>query len=821
MTDRSSYLDAPGGADTPAAGQVPFVPRGGPLEQPPLGNSGPTLGLGSAALRAILLLTLLLQAFTWMGLEGYQLADSVEYMERAYAFVRAEDVIDAHTIRSFGFSALLVPFFWVAEMIGVEDYTTLVWIVRLFQMTIGLALVVVSARIGERLGGRITGLFAALIVGSNPVFLQFSVSPLADVAGSLGVALTLNAILARRPGFKGGLGVGLFMGLALLMAYKTAPISAVLVGMVVLRDRRKSLPPLTGMVVGIGLCVALQLGLDRLVYGQWGASFVAYFGENVVGITSRVLTLSGLGDLGGRLYIWYYEIEGVSDFAARPENLRQIQPAGWYLTHLTEMLSWPILAGLTLGLVRGLRRATWASSLLIAATVAHVFLLHQKGSKEFRLWLPLLATLGPLAGWGFAWVWGRRGERSGLRPTLVVGALVVSVVLASQVQLERNTRKHSGYWRALDYIEARVAEQRAADPDLPKARLASAYHWTVFLRTSSDIELTKLRHQIDGWAKFGDPQRNAVYPVLRDQDWFIVHQPILSNPGHQDLAYAVNAWYEVEAMFWDRETFEDLGPIYVMRRRQEGPARADQRTLFDVRKEVSPEDALALSRELGFSEPVRMIKKIHGEEMWMLGFTYEELPGDGHGWLTTWWYNKRKCLADYTFIERLTTFDERNSWQNNHAPIWGVQPTSQWAAGTLVRESWPVVAAREPYNWQERYRPMGGPYRRGDYMPAYLWIDVATFYWRCNHCGQESGAEHGCGGVQRDPDTDRSKTVSGRLERARWGARQPLRVGPMAGATRSEEGWRWSPDDLVLAGRFFLPVHATARVPDDGRPVPD
>ena len=204
----------------------------------------------------------------------------------------------------------------------------------------------------------------------------------------------------------------------------------------------------------------------------------------------------------------------------------------------------------------------------------------------------------------------------------------------------------------------------------------------------------------------------------------------------------------------------------------------------------------------------------------MLGFTYETLPGDDFGWLTTYWYAEKANLADYAFLERLSTYDERRSWQNEHA-VWGVHPTSTWGAGTMVREGWPVVAAEEPYKWDEPFRPMGGAYRRGDYMPAHLWIDVVTFYWRCLHCGEEFGDGHECLGVARDPEVDRGKRVSGRLERARFGDERPLRVGPMQGATSSEEGWRWSEDDFALVGRFFLPVHQGAAVPDDGSPIPD
>ena len=60
--------------------------------------------------RFLLLLVLWLQLWTWNGTEGYQLADSVEFMERARTFVHARDG-RLTAIRPFGFSTVLVPFY--------------------------------------------------------------------------------------------------------------------------------------------------------------------------------------------------------------------------------------------------------------------------------------------------------------------------------------------------------------------------------------------------------------------------------------------------------------------------------------------------------------------------------------------------------------------------------------------------------------------------------------------------------------------------------------------------------------------------------------
>ena len=124
-----SYLDeqAEPAAPTPAADErVRFVSRSAPAgtdQAPPLldADGRPLPGLGDRALQLLLLFVLTLLAYSWWMLEGYQIADSVEYMERAQLLLRGEDVLDPTSNRSFGFSTLLLPFFAVANWLGVES----------------------------------------------------------------------------------------------------------------------------------------------------------------------------------------------------------------------------------------------------------------------------------------------------------------------------------------------------------------------------------------------------------------------------------------------------------------------------------------------------------------------------------------------------------------------------------------------------------------------------------------------------------------------------------------------------------------------------
>jgi hypothetical protein len=113
--------------------------------------------------------------------------------------------------------------------------------------------------------------------------------------------------------------------------------------------------------------------------------------------------------------------------------------------------------------------------------------------------------------------------------------------------------------------------------------------------------------------------------------------------------------------------------------------------------------------------------------------------------------------------------------------------------GTVVREGHLLVASADAFYADRPYLPLGGAYRRGDTIPARLWIAVLD------------GPEGKGGGKQlvvRERGTDAAPRE--RLDpKTLWNA----------------DGWRFSPNGLVLVGGLFLPVHAWARVPDDGRPL--
>ena len=347
-------------------------------------------------------------------------------------------------------------------------------------------------------------------------------------------------------------------------------------------------------------------------------------------------------------------------------------------------------------------------------------------------------------------------------------------------------------WRE-DKRPAECVRERGAallEPEAPQVKVASAYHWAVYLQESPDLELVKLPHHMDYWLKYDEGQKRETLNAIAEMDWFITHLAVLSN--HPDVMHAVNRDFAVHAMLWDHRMFEDIGPVFVLQKRT---GAAGERTFFEVFEDEDPE---AYRRRHHLPPATRFVRRLvlesgeHVERITLLGWELEQLPGDGHSWMTYHWYCENPVIADYTIVPRLTAHDGRNSWQDNHAPAYGVYRTPSWKPGWIVRESWPVVAAVAPYDWQSPYRPIGGEYRRGELVPVDLWMGLATY-----------GADG---------------AVTGRMLTAGADG-APIREGELAGALRTPDGTVFSKDDLVRVGRLLMPVHPTARVPDDGEPL--
>lgn len=817
-TENARYLTGQEAED----GRVPFRSRAALApEVPPnadLDADGkPLPRLADFDLRLVLVLALLMQSLSWWILGGYQLADSIEYVENAQALVHGQDVIDSHSIRSYFFPALLAPVLWLSDVLQIQDERPVFAFFRMLQMLLGLGLVRVTARLGARIGGRGAGLAAALFVAANPVFLQYSVSPIADIAAAVCVALGVEILIAgkRRQWL-----AGVWLGIAIMCAYKTLPLVGA-VGLVqLLRAWRQPQyrRPWLGLLLGVCLMLVLQSLLDWATYGRVGYSLQRYFFQNFGPILAKPFYKLGIMSIAKPLYAL------AGDFSAQGGLIiRGKFPPHWYVTQVHQFYVGPLVVLLLLGFGRAWRRPSWRVWLPLAVSALYVAILSTKGTKDYRLWLPVLGILTPIVGMGWSVLWGAKGVGMG-RKLLAMACLVVAVGMGLHKLQDRNTRQFSGYWEAIDWLNAKAAARLAENPDAEPMRVASAYHWAVFMREGPGIAVTKLPHQLDGWQHLSAADRRADLFALLEQDWLILHEPVLRNPDHEDLLRVVGRHYVVEALLWDRDSYEDLGPILILRRERDGERNPHSRTLYDVTLGADLDAVEQYSKRRGFETPMRLVRSELGEDIWCLGFEYETLPPHGHGWITYHFYNAgERPQADYLIIDRLTTFDQRNSWQNNHPPAWGVHPTNSWEPGSIVRESSIVVACAEPYKWRSPYLPMGGAYRRGDLIPTHLWLDFITQYWRCNACAEPLNSPACCPDIGERPTEQAAeratKEISGRLERARFGAPGPLRRGPLEGILRSPEGWRFSQDDLNRWGSFFMPVHEDAKALDDGRPI--
>lgn len=745
---------------------------------------------GDRALGALLLLTLALQALAWSQLEGYQLGDSVEYMERARAHAAGERQPAEGLVRSFGFSGLLVPFFWVVDVLGLEDPRGVVPAIRAFQMALGLALVLIVTRIGTRLGGRAAGLGAGFVLAVNPVFLQYSVSPISGIAAALCMALAVLAVLG--PGARRGLAGGLALGAGLLMAYQTIPIALTLIALVLVRNRRTDARQSAGLLLGYGLGILGQIGLDEWVYGSWGVTLGNYLLEN--GGTRAALLLHRLGaeDLARRVY------ERATPIEVDGGAVGSLQPPFYYLLELQRLLVLPVAALTFLGLLLAARRPRWSTSMLALALFVNALVLSSKGAKSFRLWLPLLPLIAPLAGMGVALVLGGTGARArGVRRVALGAALVMALVLGVHTLREVNMRRHGVYWRAIAHVDARAAQQaaRPGDPPAPRPRIASAYHWAVFLRESPQVDLVKLPAHLDRWKSLAPELRVQVLAALSQVDWLLLHRPILEQ--ERGLFEAIARGFEVVAAFWSPETSPELGPVLVLRR---GGADPDGRPLMRTAAGVDPEAWRAeqgLDRHLlspmAFVEP----GEDGGRRLVYLGWRFEPLPGSHLGWIEHHWWTDTGLAGDWIVVDRITDPTGRNAWQNDHAPAYGFVPTSSFVPGEIFVEGYVLLAGDEPFT--ERFAPLGGPWRRGDLIPAWMWMQLARF--------DEQGAK------------------SEWMLPARRDGRTPIDLAQAEeledDALRSAEGLLFAPDRLVRVGPFLLPVHPGFRWPDDGRPDPE
>lgn len=789
------------------------------VDTPLLASDGSALPtLRTNYVQWILALALALQIFAWWRVDGYQLADSVEFMERARAVVRGEQMIDAGAVRPIGFSFLLIPFFALGEWFGLRDERALVWCVVLVQMALGLVLAWRCMRIGARLAAKTGAIAAGFLVATNPVFLQYSTQPVSDLAAGICFAYALEPLL-ERCSFRRALGAGLWLGVGFLIAYKTLLVTLLLIAILFLRDRFKHSATWRGLLPGIVIAMFVQSVIDWWTYGTFGISVFNYLAANVLGVlTSAMMRVAiythneWLYDHGTKLYKLKEAALKLDWDSVNARELRAKQSPLFYVLEMPTFLVWPVIGAAAVSIVRMLVQRSAKAFMLLALIAAALLVMSNKGSKDLRLLLPLLPVIAPLCAYGFDWIArGIMGRFGAWRGFATIGAAVVVIVMSIATLQAINVKHFGGYWAASDWIDERArstfAKRRVKtawlgrDHEPEPLRVAYAYHWAVFLRQSPLVQVVKLPWQLNLWQKYtearegaGIREKSEDFAALVELDLFVVHLPILS--GNPDLMSFVNRHFEVIAALYDQRTYEDIGPIFVLQRRT-GSAHAH--TFFDVTRGVSETD-FTRARQI---EPVLDFVDIeNGDRVRLLGVEYATLPPQEFGWITYHWRVPKPVQRNWMILDRLTSPYEAQTWENNHEPAYWTKRTSTLTPDEIVSESYLVVPSHQAYNPKVPVRPIGNAYRRGDLIPTRIWMKL----------------------VELDPATvglAGPPTIRFEMMPARIGAAARVRTPAEVGLQEMPDGIQFAADDFVRVAGFFIPVRGPWRLPDDGRPVQD
>ena len=674
--------------------------------------------LSDPAVLTVLGLALLLELLAWRWTEGYQLADSVEFMERARALERGQAMVDSVAIRPFGFSALLVPFFALASWIGLPEGRAVVWAICVLQIGLGIGLTLVAIRLGTSLGGRRTGLLAGVLAGANPVLLQYASQPVSGLAAGIFAGLALDAILDRE-GFRPGLRAGLWLGGAFLVAFQSLLIAIAVGLLLLLRDgwRARSILPasLRGLVCGFLCAVLVQVLMDWASFGKPGASLANYVLQNFGSVVTSFLARIGLKSFAISFFKLLQAAQGREVIVAENAPLAAKQSPWFYLVELPRMFVVPAILALALGLARAIVRPSWKVALPLLAFLLCVLAMSNKGSKDFRLWLPFLPWLAAIAAHGWEWIPLRRG---GARAALDVAFAVAIVVLGSVALAPGGSRRFAGFWRAMDWVDVRsraIAAGRSggmerSGPDR-RARVACAYHWAVFLRESPEVELVKLPWQLDGWPKLEPEKRAEDFAAIDRLDLFVAHLPLLAGTG--DLVEFLAPRFQVVAAVYDPEIdLARFGPILVFEKRA---GRAGENVLFATGPSTGAPAALHFSA-----------RGPGGDALDLVGWRYAQLPPQSLGWLELSWRSERGLSRDFVLDRRITCPDDAFGWQQNGPPAFGLRPMTAWKPGETLAEGTLVVPATDPYDVGKKLRPLGEAFRAKGAAPASLWLRVES-----------------------------------------------------------------------------------------------
>lgn len=739
----------------------------------------------------VLFVVLLAQVWTLSRSHGYQLADSVEYMDRAWDVARGHG-LGSGSARSFAFSSLLLPFFALADWLELESLKPIVWILRGLQMTVGLLTIRVLIRTATRLYSLQVAWVCALLLGLSPVFLRYTITPLSGPLAMLFMLLGFEALFAPprllAPNrFRQGLKAGCWMGLGMLVAYQTMLVAAPLAAIALLRDRLREVRFWLGFAtIYIGLLL-LQCFLDQAVYGKFGTTLLPYLGSNGGAIITRILWDLGLEDQGAWVYLNFVEHDEIrADYLDKSGASHQIQSMDWYVRNLAnELLSWPIIVLVTIGIAAVAIRPTWIRAAITFTLLANATLMSLKGAKSFRLWLPILPLIALAAGDAVLLLRtaiDRKGKPL-LRIVLnviVAAGMIWGLGLAQQLEL----RRFGNFWSGMELINKLARKHNAS------VTVASSFHWATLFRAESGVKLIKLSHDLGSWQGLDEGARKRVLNELAGIDFFITHrQAIEQDPG---LMEVIGTRYRLLDVFLDPGSAKLLGPVLVFGApREDLPIKG--RELFLHRKNLDPAELARIQSSI--QHPSNLVFENEHEDsepfaVAFLGWNLEPIPSHRElAWVTYYWWAREVDGRDYLIHDRLT--DNLGREHSNHTDrAYGVLPTSAWEPRSLVLESYLIQTPRET-------RQYGGPYARGELIPLELYLSVGLEDDSAPDAGASLLPVFDSGGRHIAPPDSMSMF------------REPFR--PIGGA-----GSRWNSTGMIYAGSGWLPAHEDPKFPAKG-----
>lgn len=722
---------------------------------------------------ALIGLTLALMGFSYLRTEGTIFADAVEYLERAHAFVRGELLVDAKQLRSAGVTLIHLPALWISMvfglLFGIEESRWILPYAALVHSIITCLFVVATVHLGRALSSfigdddhraRNVGWFAGLTALASPTLLQFSAIPMADIGAAAALAYGVKQAFLSRTTARNGAEAGLGFGLAILAAFKTIPVVAVcaiLAAFVRLqapgpgkdggpppsfmeRFRATSRFAASGTLV-LAIMLLVQCTFDLAAYGEFGIGLRNYVLANAAPGIAAWLFEIGFIELGRTIYAAgasAIDATSLDQVSAEYSDLKQIDPASWYFDNFGDFAPrWlvPIFAfGALVAAFRALfvrtqamrgrlgkmlsASAPWlTAAALIAATA-------MKGTKEMRIWMPMLPAFAAYSALGLSTIAGR----SGAPAARLRAAAVACVLIAAPIQALRTltgftstamaSLAHAAEW--LNHYEPLLKKSSEGE----RSVVASSYHWSVLFRTAPHLELIKFENQLDGSFSHLETaeEREVTLERLRGLDAFIVHSSLLridaslgapEKEWAREIIETLSENFDVAAAFWDRKSDErSFGPILVLTRK--GLTNQARRPLTEFSLAGPRNDASPLVRMERPLEQVFEQVELEGARAWWL-------PGDDLLWVEFEFDQVGPPLiADYVLAVRLTGKDSDQGPMTLRRPGWNKRRMKHLETGIRFKEG--LILA--PYQGALASDDTTAPVPQGE--PVRVWLDLVT-----------------------------------------------------------------------------------------------